>query len=100
MGRRLQEVFTAPAYPGTKIRWRRVDTQVPSASYFFIQFTYAPRLFSFFLPIETAGGVVTAWFKPVDYMAPCPLCGRTDHGKGGLCGQGKVVKGLGESTKA
>ncbi|KAK0355198.1 hypothetical protein LTR91_024439 [Friedmanniomyces endolithicus] len=100
VGRRLQEVFAAPAYPGTKIRWRRVEREAPSASYFFIQFTYAPRLFSFFLPIETAGGVVTAWFKPIDYMAPCPLCGRTDHGKGGLCGQGKVVKGLGEGTKA
>jgi len=32
VGHRLQEVFAAPAYPGTKIRWRRVDTQVPSAS--------------------------------------------------------------------
>ncbi|KAK1819274.1 hypothetical protein LTR12_006344 [Friedmanniomyces endolithicus] len=100
VGRRLQEVFAAPAYPGTKIRWRRVKTEAPSASYFFIQFTYAPRLFSFFLPIGTAGGVVMAWFKPIDYMAPCPLCGRTDHGKGGLCGQGKVVKGLGETAKA
>ncbi|KAK0262817.1 hypothetical protein B0A54_09071 [Friedmanniomyces endolithicus] len=35
VGRRLQDVFAAPAYPGTKIRWRRVDTEAPSASYFF-----------------------------------------------------------------
>ncbi|KAK5711043.1 hypothetical protein LTR15_012689 [Elasticomyces elasticus] len=93
VARRLRAVW-ATRYPNMVVRYRRIKSPeaVPGSCNFVVQFPYAPRLFSFFLPIRGRDATITAWFQPVRSHSPCPLCDSTEHTAGSLCEAGKLAK--------
>ncbi|KAK5747427.1 hypothetical protein LTR17_000068 [Elasticomyces elasticus] len=93
VARRLRAVWAA-RYPNMVVRYRRSKGMegAPGTCNFVVQFPYAPRLLSFFLPIRVKDDTITAWFQPVSFHSPCPLCDSTEHTAGSLCAAGKLAK--------
>ncbi|KAK5675330.1 hypothetical protein LTS10_012096 [Elasticomyces elasticus] len=96
--RQLRAVW-ADLYPDMVVRYRRTKAteESPGSCRFVLQLEYAPKLFSFFVPIRTKHGITTAWFRAVNYHAPCPLCDSKKHSPGALCQEGKLAKLTGET---
>ncbi|KAK5742992.1 hypothetical protein LTR17_003004 [Elasticomyces elasticus] len=96
--RQLRAVW-ADSYPDMVVRYRRTKAteESPGSCRFVLQLEYAPKLFSFFVPIRTKHDITTAWFRAVNYHAPCPLCDSKKHSPGALCQEGKLAKVTGET---
>lgn len=91
---RLCDAFTAQC-PGTEVKKGRVAGTKSGNYAFIIRFPYGegryPRLFRFSWQLDTGDGLVTVWFKPVDYRqsAKCQLCGKGGHFSGSICPDAK-----------
>ncbi|KAK4896395.1 hypothetical protein LTR27_005607 [Elasticomyces elasticus] len=93
VARRLHAVWST-RYPDLVVRFRRTKAKhgQPVVYTFVVGFPTSPQLSSFFLPLRLGDGTVTAWFKPLKYLSPCPLCEGRDHQPETTCNGGKLAK--------
>ncbi|TKA73059.1 hypothetical protein B0A55_09497 [Friedmanniomyces simplex] len=96
VGRRLKAAFEVD-HSDLEIRYRHVKPigdDPTDLACFFARFNRPPWLSSFFVPVRLRGAIVQAWFKPLNYSAPCVVCKDTKHPKVSVCGGAKPIKGL------